>query len=83
MMSAIRNRGEVAKQAQPSTAAADESEEEEEADGGVVGVKQQLQQMALQPPTGKLDVTGFITACLLRWCAYWLGYSNVPGAHPE
>jgi len=58
VMSATSSRGRVAKQAEPSTAAADGSEEEEEeADGGEVGVEQQLQQMALQPPTGKLVVT--------------------------
>jgi len=76
VMSATSSGGRVAKQAKLSAAAADESEEEEEeADGGVVGVEQQLQQMALQPPTGKSGVTEFTIACLLRWCAYWLGYS--------
>ena len=74
VMSATSSRGGKAKQAEPSVAAADHSEEEEETDGGVVGVEQQLQQMALQHPTGKLGATGFIIVCLLRWWAYWPGY---------
>ena len=75
VMSATSSRGRVAKQAEPSGAAADESEEkEEEADGGVVDVEQQLQQMALQHPTGTSGVTRFNLVCLPRWQAGWLGF---------
>ena len=71
VMSATSSREEMAKQVEPSAAAADDSEEEEEADGGEVGVEQQLQQMALQHPTGTSGVTQFNVVCLLRWQAYW------------
>ena len=71
VMSATSSRGGVTKQAEPGAAAADDSAEEEEVDGGVVGVEQQLQQMALQPLAGKLGVTGFHIARLHRWCACW------------
>ena len=73
VMCATSSRGSVAKQAEPSAAAADEIEEEGEADCGEVGVEQQLQHMALQPPTGKPGVTWFSIACLHRCCAYWPG----------
>ncbi len=82
VMSATSSRGRVAKQAEPSGAAADESKEkeEEEADGGVVGVEQQLQQMALQHPTGTSGVTQFNLVCLPRWRADWPGFSCASGS---